>query len=58
MKEVLINGKIFVLDEEVAKYINTLEYEVEEYRRTCINIMYKIQEGKEMLKRREGYGFM
>lgn len=47
-----------MLDEEVAKYINTLEYEVEEYRRTCINIMYKIQEGKEMLKRRENYGPM
>lgn len=50
MKEVLINGKIFVLDDEVADYINTLEKEIKEYHESCLNIINKLEDSRKKFR--------
>lgn len=54
----IIDNKVYSVDEKVADYINTLKHELEEYRHSCIKIIDKIEKARKDLNKEENYGTM
>lgn len=54
----IIDNKVYSVDEKVAEYINTLENELEEYRQTCVRIIDKIDRARKDLNKERDYGTM